>query len=90
MPPPGCRRRAVSRSSCSAFPRTDPVLFGHDAELARLAAAWGDGKTGVFALMAWGGVGKTALANKWLAEMVGAGYRGARRVYGHSFYSQEP
>ncbi|KAA3660092.1 MAG: hypothetical protein DWQ10_07495 [Calditrichaeota bacterium] len=39
-------------------------------------------------LVAWGGVGKTALVNSWLNGMARDNYRGAERVYGHSFYSQ--
>jgi NACHT domain len=39
-------------------------------------------------LVAWGGVGKTALVNHWLIRMAQENYRGAERVYGYSFYSQ--
>ena len=42
----------------------------------------------VAALVAFGGVGKSALVNKWLAEMRDAGWPGAERVFGWSFYSQ--
>ena len=42
----------------------------------------------VLTLVAWGGVGKTALVNKWLSLMAADNYRGAERVYGWSFYSQ--
>ena len=38
--------------------------------------------------MAFGGVGKTALVNAWLGRMREDGFRGARRVYSWSFYSQ--
>ena len=38
--------------------------------------------------MAWGGVGKTTLVNKWLERLTADNYRGAQRVFGWSFYSQ--
>ncbi len=49
---------------------------------------WGGGKVNVLSLVAWGGVGKSALVNKWLAQMARDNYRGAERVFGWSFYSQ--
>jgi len=45
-------------------------------------------KTNILSLVAFGGVGKTALVNKWLAQMALDNYRGAERVFGWSFYSQ--
>jgi tetratricopeptide (TPR) repeat protein len=53
-----------------------------------LDAAWENPKTNVVSLVAWGGVGKTALVNKHLLQMGEDHYRGAERVYGWSFYSQ--
>ncbi len=38
--------------------------------------------------MAFGGVGKTSLVNKWLLGLAEKDYRGATRVYAESFYSQ--
>jgi hypothetical protein len=74
--------------STGHLPITGPHLFGRDAMLKLLDGAWGDEKTNVFALVAGGGVGKSALVNHWLAAMGQDDYRGARRIYGHSFYSQ--
>jgi nucleoside phosphorylase/tetratricopeptide (TPR) repeat protein len=45
-------------------------------------------KVNALTLVAWGGVGKTALVNKWLSQMAEDNYRGAERVFGWSFYSQ--
>ncbi len=47
-------------------------------------------KVNLLSLVAFGGVGKTALVNKWLTQMAQdrEAYRGAERVYGWSFYSQ--
>lgn len=76
------------RVSIARLPRSGPYLFGRDPMLRDLDHTWADGKTNVFALVAGGGVGKSALINRWLAGMGQDDYRGARRVYGHSFYSQ--
>ena len=74
--------------STGRLPVTGPYLFGRDAMLQDLDDTWADDRTNVFALVAGGGVGKSALVNHWLAAMGQDDYRGARRVYGHSFYSQ--
>jgi tetratricopeptide (TPR) repeat protein len=74
--------------SLAKLPSTSPDLFGRAGELAMLDTAWDDPKTNVISLVAWGGVGKTALVNKWLLQMGEEDYRGAERVYGWSFYSQ--
>lgn len=41
------------------------IFLGRDRELAMLDEAWADG-TNVLSLVAWGGVGKTALLSEWL------------------------
>lgn len=74
--------------SLARLPSTNPTVFGREAELARLEAAWQRPQCNVFTLVAWGGVGKTALVNKWLIGMAQDDYRGAKRVYGYSFYGQ--
>ena len=74
--------------SLAKLPSTSPDLFGRQEELALLDAAWDDAHTNVLSLVAWGGVGKTALVNTWLLQMGADNYRGAARVYGWSFYSQ--
>ncbi len=60
-------------------------------ETLRREAAQGDiqeRKLNVVSLVAWGGVGKSTLVNKWLEHMAADNYRGARRVFAWSFYSQ--
>ncbi len=74
--------------SISRLPITGRNLFGRQAELGLLDQAWADTGTNVLSLVAWGGVGKSALVNHWLRGMAGDHYRGAKRVYGWSFYSQ--
>ncbi len=74
--------------SLAKLPSTSPVLFGRQGELAALDAAWDNPRTNIVSLVAFGGVGKTALVNVWLNRMQEKGYRGAERVFGWSFYSQ--
>ncbi|MCX6580310.1 MAG: hypothetical protein NT166_09000 [Candidatus Aminicenantes bacterium] len=50
--------------------------------------SWADCQTHILTLVAWGGVGKTALIDQWLNQMKTDNYRGAQKVYGWSFYSQ--
>jgi len=70
------------------LPSSGPEMFGRDAQLRRLDEAWQDEHSHVITLVAFGGVGKTALVNHWLAQMAAEDFRGARRVYGWSAYSQ--
>jgi hypothetical protein len=72
----------------SRLPVTGAELFGREAELELLDSAWEQGKTNVLCFVAWGGVGKSTLVNRWLAEMATDKFRGAARVFGWSFYSQ--
>ena len=76
------------RVSTAKLPSTNPDLFGRDDKLKALDKAWENPGGNVLSLVAFGGVGKTALVNKWLLAMGQDGYRGAERVYGWSFYSQ--
>jgi hypothetical protein len=74
--------------SLAKLPTTGKDLFGREAELQMLDDAWTDPHRNILSLVAWGGVGKTALVNEWLNRMELDNYRGAERVYGWSFYSQ--
>ena len=70
------------------LPVPGPQFVGREAELARLDAAWADPAVHVLTLVAFGGVGKSALVARWLDRMAGDGWRGAARVLDWSFYSQ--
>jgi hypothetical protein len=70
------------RVSLAKLPSTDPTLYGRAKELKALDKAWKDQKINVLSLVAWGGVGKSALVNKWLSQMAKDNYRGAERAYG--------
>ncbi len=64
-------------------------LFGRDGWLDALDAAWADGRLNVYTLVAWGGVGKTALVAHWVSQRLAAkGWPGVERYFDWSFYSQ--
>ena len=72
------------------FPATfhQSHLFGRDEVLGQLDRAWDNPHCHILELVAFGGVGKTSLVNKWLLGLAEQDYRGATRVYAESFYSQ--
>jgi tetratricopeptide (TPR) repeat protein len=69
------------------LPATGRDLFGRGKDLAWLTACWDEGVR-VASIIAFGGMGKSALVNGWLRTMERDAWRGATRVYGWSFYSQ--
>ena len=79
---------APEKISLSRLPKSEPNLFGRNLELEMLDGAWADSGTNVLGLVAWGGVGKSALVNHWLHGMRRDNYRGAEHVYAWSFYRQ--
>jgi hypothetical protein len=80
-------RAAAPDVSIARLPQTTTRLFGRDADLAWLEACWAE-RAHVATIVAWGGVGKSALVNAWLARLRDGGWGGAARVYRWSFYSQ--
>jgi hypothetical protein len=64
------------------------ILIGREMELAMLHQAWTEGQTNMVVLDAMGGTGKSALINRFLADLANQGWGGAERVYAWSFYSQ--
>ena len=69
------------------LPQTGSELFGREKELTLLDDAWTSTKTNVVTFIAWGGVGKSTLINKWLDYMKADNYKDAERVFAWSFYS---
>lgn len=63
-------------------------FVAREDELRQLDDAWADQQVNAISIVAWGGVGKSALTDRWLTAMGKDDWRGARRVYGWSFYSQ--
>lgn len=76
--------------STAKLPSASSDRFGREQELAALDSAWADPHTNILSLVAWGGVGKTALVNKWLPLLAADrfAYHDAERVFGWSFYRQ--
>lgn len=70
------------------MPVPGPHLVGREGELVRLDTAWEDPSIHVLSLVAFGGVGKSALVSRWLDNMAADGWRGAERVLDWSFFSQ--
>jgi hypothetical protein len=70
------------------LPQSPFELFGRQTELNLLDQAWESPNANVICFVAYGGVGKTTLINKWLEKMRWDNYRGAQRVFAWSFYSQ--
>ncbi len=79
---------APEKISLARLPSTSSILFGREQELEDMDTAWADPNTNIVSLVAWGGVGKTSLVNKWLRNMAADSFHGAERVFGWSFYSQ--
>lgn len=90
MAPPAPAWPALSADAIRVerLPQTAEGPLGRDAELGLLDELWDQGTCNVVALVAAGGVGKTALVNRWVQDMGREHYRGAARVYAWSFYSQ--
>ena len=76
------------RLEIGRLPTPGREFVGRLDELALLDTAWADPHQHLFAIVAWGGVGKSALVHHWLRGMEQGDWRGAERVYGWSFYSQ--
>ena len=70
------------------LPESDDILFGRRDELNFLDETWNGNNLNVAVFKASGGVGKSSLVRCWVEDMVLDNYRGARRVYAWSFYSQ--
>jgi hypothetical protein len=73
----------------SRLPVTGAARFGRNAQLKQMDEAWEQGRTNVLSIVAWGGVGKSALINTWLAHLANENYRGAEKAFAWSFYNQE-
>ncbi len=60
-------------------------LFGREKELEQLDVAWESADTNIISFIAWGGVGKSTLINKWLGYMGEDNYKDAERIFAWSF-----
>ena len=81
-------RRGPKKVSVARLPITGSDVFGREADIAFLDAAWTDQNINVVTIVAWAGVGKSTLVNHWLGGMAAEHYRSAQVVFGWSFYRQ--
>jgi hypothetical protein len=96
MPPTGSpagtrkppSKRGSKRISVARLPVTGSDVFGREEDIAFLDRAWANKDVNVVTIVAWAGVGKSTLVNRWLRRMAAKQYRSAELVFGWSFYRQ--
>ncbi len=76
------------RIDLTRLPTSGFDVVGRDKDIQFLNEAFDGTKLNVVSLRAWGGVGKSTLVNKWCEYLAADNFRGARRVFAWSFYSQ--
>jgi hypothetical protein len=82
-------RTQTDRVYIRGLPMTAKTLHGREVQEAEIWRAWHRRETRVLSLVAFGGTGKSALANNWLHHLErDADYDDAKRVLAWSFYSQ--
>jgi serine/threonine protein kinase len=79
---------APKKISVARLPITGSDVFGREEDIAFLDRAWANKDVNVVTIVAWAGVGKSALVNHWLRRMAAEHYRPAELVFGWSFYRQ--
>ena len=70
------------------MPRGAEKLIGRESELEVLDQALEDEGTHIVEFVAWGGVGKSALAVEWMTRLAVSDWQGIDRYFDWSFYSQ--
>ncbi|HEV7671813.1 MAG TPA: hypothetical protein VGS22_25100 [Thermoanaerobaculia bacterium] len=86
-PPPSSLPFVPQKIRLEELPRVSGELVGRDARLKQLDEAWSDPKTHIVTIVAWGGVGKTALVAEWEGRLAARDFDGAD-AFDWSFYSQ--
>ena len=74
--------------SVARLPVTGSDVFGREEDITFLDDAWANQDVNIVTIVAWAGVGKSALVNHWLGQMAIEHYRSAELVFGWSFYRQ--
>jgi hypothetical protein len=69
------------------LPRPSTPLVGRIEELKKIEAAFNDYNTHIFAIIAAGGIGKSALVDEWLSQLKTKNSK-LKTIFGWSFYSQ--
>ena len=82
------KKKQELKLSLGFLPYTNPILFGREKELDFLKTCLSDSSKNIVSIIAWGGVGKTALINNWLNTLQTESFVDIDCVYGYSFYSQ--
>jgi tetratricopeptide (TPR) repeat protein len=84
----GKKRTSPQAVEVWCLPTSASTLIGREEELGTLRDCWLTTSKNLVTVVGWGGCGKTALLNHWIAEMAAAQYKGADRVFAWSFDSQ--
>ena len=77
-----------TKISVARLPITGSDAFGREEDIAFLDKAWANQHVNVVTIVAWAGVGKSTLVNRWLRGMATDQYRSAELIFGWSFYRQ--
>ena len=75
------RPRLPVTTTLKPLPSTAPSLIGRDRALQRLEETWFDPRIHIIQLVAWGGVGKTALVAQWLKDLAKRDWLRAEKVF---------
>jgi Protein kinase domain/NACHT domain len=75
--------------SVAGMPVTGSDILGREDDMTFLDAAWANSDTNLVTIVAWAGVGKSALVNRWLERMAADYYRSAELVFAWSFNGQD-
>jgi hypothetical protein len=81
-------RRGPEGISVARLPITGSDVFGREEDIGFLDDAWANQHVNIVTIVAWAGVGKSTLVNRWLGRMAAENYRCADFVFGWSFYRQ--
>ena len=81
-------RQGPKKISVAKLPVTGSELFGREEDIAFLDDAWANKDANVVTIVAWAGVGKSTLVNRWLRRMAAEHYRSAQLAFAWSFYRQ--
>jgi nucleoside phosphorylase/tetratricopeptide (TPR) repeat protein len=68
--------------------KTTEQIFGRSEELKHLDLVWLNPRVNVLSIVGFGGVGKSYLIAHWMTRLAVNDWRGAKRVFDWSFYSQ--
>jgi len=82
------RRNQKTEMSISMLPVTTTSIVGRSEEILALDRALENSTVTTLQIVAFGGVGKSALVNHWLSKRGQNGYSGTERIYAWSFFEQ--